>query len=152
MARTALEDRGQILDALAVAVDQLALAVACLSEAFELLAVDAADRLETELYRPVQKAYGRSLRTHTQFAERCALPRREFEPPSPGLRSQGVSPFVERAVTASTDADRTIAELQDSMLPIESGDAELRTGLSDVRELLDAVPASARQFLRTLGR
>jgi hypothetical protein len=38
------------------------------------------------------------------------------------------------------------------MLPIESGDAELRTGLSDVRELLDRVPASARQFLRTLGR
>jgi len=38
------------------------------------------------------------------------------------------------------------------MLPIESGDAELRAGLSDVRELLDPVPAVARQFLRTLGR
>ena len=45
MARTALEDRRQILDELATAIDQLALAVACLSEAFELLAVDAADRL-----------------------------------------------------------------------------------------------------------
>jgi hypothetical protein len=152
MARTALEDRGQILDELATAVDQLALAVACLSEAFELLAVDAADRLEAELYRPVHKAFGRAQRTHTKFAERFALPRREFGLPSPGRSSQGVGAFVERAVTASTEADRTIAELQDSMLPIESGDAELRTGLSDVRDLLDGVPASARQFLRTLGR
>jgi hypothetical protein len=63
-----------------------------------------------------------------------------------------VGAFVERAVTASTAANQMIAELQDSMLPIESGDAELRTGLTDVRELLDGVPASARQFLRTLGR
>src|SRR6266496_631562 len=55
MARTAHEDREQILDELAAAIDQLALAVACLSEAFELLAVDAADRLEAELYRPVQR-------------------------------------------------------------------------------------------------
>jgi hypothetical protein len=87
-----------------------------------------------------------------RLAEWYALPRREFELPSPGLSSQGVGAFVERAVTASTDANRTIAELQDSMLPIESGDAELRTGLSDVRELLDRLPAGARQFLRTLGR
>jgi len=152
MARTALEDRGQILDELAAAIDQLALAVACLGEAFELLAVDAADRLEADLFRPVQRAFGRAQRTHTQFAERCALPKRGFELPPPGLSSQGVGAFVERAVAASTDADRRIAELQDSMLPIESGDPELRTGLSDIRELLDRVPASARQFLRTLGR
>jgi hypothetical protein len=63
-----------------------------------------------------------------------------------------VNAFVERAATASADADRRIAELQDSMLPIESGDAELRTGLSEVRELLDEIPGAARQFLRTLGR
>ena len=107
MARTALEDRGQILDELAAAIDQLALAVACLSEAFELLAVDAAGRLETELYRPVQKAFGRAQRTHTEFAERYALSRREFKLPSPGLSSQGVGAFVERAVTASSDASRT---------------------------------------------
>ena len=152
MARTALEARGQILDELAAAIDQVALAVACLGEAYELLAVDAADRLEAELFRPVQKAYGRGKRTHTQFAERFGLPKREFELPSPGLSSQGVKVLVQRAVVASTDADRRIAELQDSMLPIESGDAELREGLSDVRELLSEAPRSAGQFLRTLGR
>src|SRR3954447_14686207 len=94
MARTALEDRGQILDELAAAVDQLALALACLGEAFELLAVDAAERLEAELFRPVQRAYAQSKRTHDRFAERAALPNREFEPPSPGVSSQGASVFV----------------------------------------------------------
>ena len=152
MAITTLEARGRILDDLAAAVDHLALGVACLGEAFELCDVGTADRLETELFRPVQKAYGRAKRTHAQFAARCGLASREFESPSPGLRSQGVKSFVERAVAASSEADRRIAELQDSMLPIESGDAELRTGLSEVRELLDEVPTNARQFLRTLGR
>jgi hypothetical protein len=152
MAITTLEARTQILDDLAAALDQLGLAVACLSEAFEQLAVDAADRLEADLYRPVQRAYGRGKRTHAQFAKRFGLPGDTFEPPSPGASSQGVKALVERAATAVEDADRRIAELQDSMLPIESGDAELRRGLSEVRELLEKVPGAARQFLRTLGR
>ena len=152
MAISALEARTQILDDLAAAIEQVALAVACLGEAYELLAVDAADRLEAELFRPVQKAYARGKRTHIGFAERSALPRRDFDLPSPGRSSQGVKAFVERAVTASAAADHTLAELQDSMLPIESGDPELRSGLSEVRELLGAVPGSARHFLRTLGR
>ena len=149
---TALEAREQIRDDLAAAIDQLALAMACLSEAFEQLDVGTADRLEAELFRPVQKAFGRSKRTHAQFAERYGLPTADFESPSAGRSSQGVKAFVERAVMAADDADRRIAELQDSMLPIESGDADLRTGLSEVRELLDELPVAARQFLRTLGR
>ena len=69
MAISALEARTQILDDLAAAIDQVALAVACLGEAYELLAVDAADRLEAELFRPVQKAYARGKRAHIGFAE-----------------------------------------------------------------------------------
>ena len=38
------------------------------------------------------------------------------------------------------------------MLPVESGDAELRSGLSEVRTLLAVLPGNAREFLRTLGR
>jgi hypothetical protein len=146
------EARRQILDDLAAGLDQLGLAVACLSEAFEQLAVDAGDQLEANLYRPVQRAYGRGKRTHAQFAERVGMPGDTFEPPSPGVSSQGVKVLVERAATAVEDADRRIAELQDSMLPIEAGDGELRAGLSEVRELLEKVPTAARQFLRTLGR
>src|SRR5215207_10461082 len=106
MAITTLEARRQILDDLAAALDQLGLAVSCLSEAFEQLTVDAAERMEAELYRPVQKAYGRGKRTHAQFAERVALPGDTFEPPSPGRSSQGVKALVERTATAVEDADR----------------------------------------------
>ena len=38
------------------------------------------------------------------------------------------------------------------MLPVESGDADLRSGLSEMRELLAPVPGNAREFVRTLGR
>ena len=152
MAITTAEARRQILDDLAAALDQLGLAVACLSEAFEQLAVDAADQLEADLYRPVQRAFGRGKRTHAQFAQRVGLGGDTFEPPSPGLSSQGVKVLVERAVAAAADADRRVAELQDSMLPIEAGDGELRAGLGEMRELLATVPVAASQFLRTLGR
>ena len=152
MAITAREARQQILDDLGDAVDRIAVAVACLGEAYEQLSVMAADRLEDELYRPVQKAYGRGKRTHSQFAERCGLGAREFEAATAGRSSQGPKAFVERAVAAADEGDRLIADLQDTMLPIESGDAELRAGLSEVRALLDGLPAAAREFLRTLGR
>jgi hypothetical protein len=152
MARTAVEDRQQILADLAIAIDQIALATACLGAAYEQLDVSTADRLEQELFRPAQKAFGRAKRTYAQFAGRVELPERDFEPPSAGLPSQGVKRFVERAALACAEADGTVAALQDSMLPIEVGDAELRAGLAEVRELLEDVPARARQFVRTLGR
>lgn len=152
MAITTLEARTRILDELAAAVDLIALAVACLAEAFELVSVTSADRLEAELYMPVQKAYGRGKRTYAQFAERWSLETRELQTPAPGRPSQGAKAFVERAVIAASEADRGIAELQDSMLPIESGDAELRSGLTEARELLEPLPVAAREYLRTLGR
>lgn len=152
MATTTLEAREKILEDLTAAVERAALAVACLGEAYELLTVGPADRLEAELFRPVQKAYGRGKRTRDQYAERCSLPAREIVVPSAGLPSQGVKAFVEHATVAAADADRRVADLQDTGLPIEPGDAELRAGLSEVRELLASLPVPAREFLRTLGR
>ena len=149
---TMVEARQQILDDLAAALDQLGLAVAVLSEAFEQLAVDAADRLDAELYRPVQKAYGRGKRTHAQFAQRVGLGTDTFEPPSAGTSSKETRELIQKMAAALADADRRVAELQDSMLPIEAGDAELRAGLGEVRELLKPVPRAAALFLRGLGR
>ena len=152
MARTAAEDRAQILAELAVAIDHIALATACLGAAYELLDEATGDRLEAELFRPVQKAYGRAKRTHSQFAARFGLESRPFESPAAGLPSQGVKSFVERSVVAASEAGRAVAERQDSMLPIEAGDAELRSGLAEVRDLVDELPGRARAFMRTLGR
>ncbi len=152
VAFTAAEGRAQILDDLGGAIDQIGLAVACLAEAYEGLDDLTAERLEDELFRPVQRAYGRAKRTHSQFAERCGLPGRAFESPSAGLASQGVRLLVERAVNSSSDGGRRIAALQDSMLPIEVGDAELRAGLAEARELVEELPGRAQAFMRTLGR
>jgi hypothetical protein len=52
-----------------------------------------------------------------------------FESPAAGLPSQGAARLRSRAVEAVAEADRILAELQDSMLPVEAGDEELRAGL-----------------------
>jgi hypothetical protein len=152
VAITTVAAREQILDELAGATIQIGFAVGCLGAAYELLDEMTADRLEAELFRPAQRALARAKRTSSAFAGRYGLTAPAREAPSPGLASQGVRVFIERAITAATEASRRIAELQDSMLPIEAGDAELRAGLAETRELVDGVPAPARAFLSTLGR
>ena len=141
-----------MLDTLADAIDEIAAALAALGDAYEQLGTAPADRLEEELFGPVQAAYGRAKRTHSGFAQRQNLPERTFVPGNPGLPSTGVRGFIDSAVDAVTEADSILAELQDSMMPVEVGDPELRAGLSEVRELLTDTRARAREFVRTLGR
>jgi hypothetical protein len=152
MAYTTAEGREQVLSDLAVAIDRIADALACLGEAYEQLDEQHGDTLEEQLFRPVQSAYGRAQRTYSEFASRAQMRARTFSPHSPGAQSQSVRDLIERAADAAYDADQAIAELQDSMLPVEVGDPELRAGLSQVRETLSAVPARARAFVRTVGR
>jgi len=152
MAYTTVEGRQNLLDEVAQAADELGLALACLGEAYELLDEASADRLEAELFRTVALAYGRLKRTHADFAGRHGAPTREFAAQPAGAASQGAKAFIERAVEAAGESAQLIAELQDSLLPIEVGDAALRRELSDVRNLLDSLPGRARELLRTLGR
>jgi hypothetical protein len=152
MAYVAGEARQELLDTLGDAIDEIASALAALAGAYELLTTVPADRLEEQLFGPVQAAYGRAKRTHTGFAQRHGLPGRTFNPAPPGLPSTGVRGFIDNAVASVAEADAELAELQDSMMPVEVGDAELRAGLAEVRELLGDVPARAREFTRTLGR
>jgi hypothetical protein len=149
---TAAEGRQQLLDALASATDSLALALHRLGEAYERLDDDTADRLEAELFRPVQLAYGRAQRIHTAFAERHSLPTRNFDEARGAAPSQPLKGLIEDAVAAITHADGGLAALQDSLLPIEVGDAELRSGLEDVRRTIGTLHSRARELLRTLGR
>jgi hypothetical protein len=152
MAYTTSEARRELLDTVAQAADELGLASACLAEAYDQLDEYNGDRLEAECFRPVQLAYGRAKRTHSEFAGRHGLPSAAFEPQPAGLASQGAASFIARAVEAAGAADRTIAGLQDSMLPVEAGDEELRAGLKAIREPLGGLPGKARDFLRGLGR
>jgi hypothetical protein len=144
--------RRELLDEVALAADDLGAALSALGEAYEQLDEATGDRLEEALFRPVQLAYGRAKRTHTEFASRVGEPARTFVQPTPGHPSQGVRGFVDGAVSAVTRADDRLGELQDSMRPVDVGDAELRAGLSEVRRLVGDVPARARELTRVLGR
>jgi hypothetical protein len=144
--------RQDLLDGIGDAIEAIGTALAALGGAYEQLDEHTADRLEEELFRPVQVAYGRARRAHAGFAERYGLPGRTFVPGEPGHPSQGGKGFLETAVDAVADADDTLAELQDSMLPVEVGDPELRAGLADVREHVGSLRERARELVRTLGR
>jgi hypothetical protein len=146
------EARQELLDDVALAIDDLGVALAALGAAYEQLDEHSADRLEEALFRPVQVAYGRAKRTHSGFAERHGLPARTFAEAAAGHPSQGVKGYLDTAVAATGRADLRLGELQDSMRPVEVGDAELRDGLSEVRRLVGDVPARARELTRVLGR
>jgi hypothetical protein len=152
MAYTTAEGREQVLSDLGAAIERIADALAGLGEAYEQLDEQHADVLEEQLFRPVQSAYGRAKRTYSEFAARSQMRPRTFDSHSPGLQSQTVLELIERAADAAYDADQAIADLQDSMLPVEVGDPELRAGLSQVRETLSTVPPRARTLMRTVGR
>ena len=152
MAYDTAEARQDMLDEIGAATDQLGVALAALGEAYELLDEHTGDVLEERLFGPVQHAYGRARRTHAEFSARHGLPIRSFAPGSPGPPSSGVKGFIDTAVRAVEAADGRIAALQDSMRPVDVGDAELRAGLSEVRRLVADLPARARQIVRGVGR
>jgi hypothetical protein len=147
------EGRRELLEATAEAADTIGVALAALGAAYEQVDDDTADRLESELFGPVQAAFGRAKRSHAEFAARHGLDAHAFAPaPEPGAPSAGAAGYVEQALEAAQHADDILSELQDSMLPVEVGDPELRAALADVRTRLAEVPGRAHELLRTLGR
>ena len=150
MAYVTSEARQQLLDEVAQAIDRLAIGLAAVGAAYEGLDEQSGDRLEEALFRPLQVAYGRAQRTHSGFAERHGLKGRAFAPAT--ARNQGVREHVEDAVDAISGADELLSELQDSMMPVEVGDAEVRAGLAEVRELLSPLPERAHELSRRFGR
>jgi len=144
--------RRELLHEIARAADHLSVALSDLSEAFELLDDATAERLEDELFSPVKTAYGRVRRTHGEFARRYELPEGDFAPAVRGAPGRGVKAFLDDAAREVQEADTSLATLQDSMLPVEVGDPELRSGLAQVREMIGSFQARAREFGRTLGR
>jgi len=149
---TTAEGRRQVLDALAAAADQIGTAVAYLGEAYEQLDEYAAERLEEQLFRPVQLAYGRARRVYSEFAGRHDLAARSFDAQHPHVRANDARGLIDSAVEAVARADGGLGGLQDSMLPIEVGDPQLRAGIEDVRMLLGDVSDRAHRLERTLGR
>jgi hypothetical protein len=148
---TAADARRQLLDELAAGADDLGAALAAVGEAYERVDEQTADELEARLFRPLQAAYGRAKRTHAEFAGRHGISPHVFAP-APVHAPAEPRDEIGRAVDAVHRADETLATLQDSLLPVEVGDPELRAGISDVRALIAPLPTQARGLLRTLGR
>jgi hypothetical protein len=144
--------RRQLLDRLGEAAGFLSAAVDALGEAYEAADERTAEALEETMFRPVQRAYGRAQRTSAGFAQRQGLEATPVR--SPPARAPSADPRVhlERAIEAIERADHVIAEMQDSMLPVEVGDRELRDGLTEVRELMAPAPREGRQLIRLIGR
>lgn len=151
MSYTAESGRGQILDDIAEAAVELGNALAALGEAYESLDENSADRMEADLFRPLQGAFGQLKRTHEEFAQRYGLRGRDF-PPAPVPLPDDPRRLFERASESIRSADDTLAALQDSLLPVEVGDEALRAGLSRARVLISPLPHASTQLIRTLGR
>ena len=152
MTYVSAEARQELLDTIGDAAEDIGAALAALGEAYEQLDERKADQLEEDLFRPIQSAYSKATRTYSGFAERHGLVTRAFEQTAAGVPSTGVKGFIEAAVESVAAADADLAELQDSMMPVEVGDPELRAGLGEVRELLANTRGRAREFVRTFGR
>lgn len=151
MSYTSDSGRRQIIDDSVEAANMLGDALAALGEAYELLEEHFAEQMEERVFKPVQAAYGQLKRTLADFAERYELsapsfrPSRVPAPADPHVTLDNVADLVQ-------DADNAIAELQDTLLPVEVGDPELRAGLSRTRTLIGPVPGAAAELVRILGR
>ncbi|MGI8624852.1 MAG: hypothetical protein ACR2NB_15535 [Solirubrobacteraceae bacterium] len=152
MAYVTAEARQELLDTVAEAATEIATALAALGAAYEQLDEGSADTLEEELFRPAQLAYGRTKRTVTGFAERHGMAAPPMPPGVAGRPSRGVKGFVEDAREAVEQAEAILTELQDSLSPVEVGDAELRAGLADVRDRIADLPGRAERFISRFGR
>jgi hypothetical protein len=144
--------RQELLEALAEAIESLSFALACLGEAYEGLDETSGERLEEAVFRPVQVAYGRARRTYSGFAQRHGIAARSPEEAAAGVSPAGARGFIDLALGAVAEAELTLSTLQDSMLPVEAGDEELRAGLAAVRDRIAGVSGDVREFSRTLGR
>jgi len=152
MAYTSESARRQLLDELGQAVAHLSTAIEALGEAYEAADERTGEELESRLFRPVQAAYARARRTRSEFAARHDLDVEAAVPAAPGAPSGDPRFHLERAIAGIEQADQVIAGMQDSMLPVEVGDRELRDGLTEVRELIARVPGDARRLARLIGR
>jgi len=141
-----------MLDVLAGAAERLNVALGLLGAAYEQLDERTAEQLEDGLFGPVQRAYGRLRRTHSEFAGRHELSLHEFPPAPQAAPGHSVHELLEDAIVETAEADDELGTLQDTLLPVEVGDRELRDGIAEARSRIAPVPDAARRLLRTFGR
>ncbi len=151
MSYTTDSGRRQILDDASSAVTPLQGAIEALTELYEQLDEPTADRLEETVFKPLQAGYGQLRRTLTEFATRYGMRPPVFNSPNVALPNDPRT-VLEHVADAAEEADEILAELQDTLLPVEVGDTELRAGLSGARTQISRVPAQCGDLIRIFGR
>jgi hypothetical protein len=149
---TELEGREGLLDGMERATELIGASLEALTAAYDLVDDQTADRLEENLFAPVQQAYGRSKRTLAGFASRHGLPSRTLNPPEEPPSSAAARELIQSAGRFAFEADQALAGVQDERSFVEVGDKELRSDLAAVRAAIAVVPQQAALMLRTLGR
>ena len=147
------EARRALVEELLGAAGDIATAIAYAIAAYDQLDDTSGGRLEEQVFAPLQKALGTLRRAAGGFAARHGDPATSpGSPPAEPHPSQGVAALLESCAAAVRAADEHLGSLQDSLVLIDLGDADLRAGVSDTRRRLGEVPAALRAFVRTLGR
>ena len=123
-----------------------------LGDAYEWLDEQTADRMEDEIFRPAQAAYGRAQRTHAAFSERHELTRSHFDEAGHTGHPGDARGAIERAAASLTEADAILATFRIRCCRSTSAIRSCAPGSRAVRELIAPLPHQARQLLRMLGR
>src|SRR5215469_14164003 len=100
MSYTNQEGRERIVRDLASASEQIELALSYLTDAYELVDEGLADRIEEELFSPVQASFGRARRTLGEFTRRYQLRDSATPPAASGARPHGARELVQSAADA----------------------------------------------------
>jgi hypothetical protein len=152
MTESNLHAREELLESLRAPIDHLGRALALLGEAYDHLDEQQAEALESSLFKPLQRGYGRAKRAVRDFAARHDQPAPGLAEQSAPLPATGVKALVEAAVAEVEEAEGAIVTLQDSLVLLDLGDQELRGQLAEVRQALEEARNGSRVFLKTLGR
>ena len=107
-------------------------------------------------WRPQTSAPARPARLQPGAARSRRI-RRAYQHGSPCVHAarpahRDVRAQIDRAVAEVRAAEDRLADLQDSVLPVEVGDPELPAAVADVRGRLGGVARNARELTRVLGR
>ena len=74
MSYVTTEARKELLVEVAEAIEEMSRSIAAIGEAYDAVDEAMADRIEAELFKPLQGAYASATRTYATFASRHELP------------------------------------------------------------------------------
>ena len=149
--QTTAEAREELLERLGRAIEAIGFALTSLGAAYEQLDQFKADELEEKLFQPAQRAFG-GRSAPTRSSQRATGSRAGSSSQHRPACRRSARRRSSRTPSPRSGERTSLSELQDSLLPVDVGDPELRAELAELRELLAGFDERACELVRTLGR